>query len=200
MSTEVRTPDVTGVLWRLLLFSVALLQAWHHVLFISLSLPCSSRRALWHRPWLWRLRSRPLWLWPPRPRPSLPPSQYSLSRQASPRPPELLSCPRSVPSAPFLLHHHHSYSNLKGASSVTAARRLAVSHIQPRNPSLTTSHSWSRTKRLTHAHACSHSCIHTSTYQSKDIQPHRPIMCSCECRFRNVKVYICSHRQTGSHT
>lgn len=88
-----------------LLFSVALLGARRHVLFISLSLPCSSRRALWHRSWLWRLRSRPPWFCLPRPQPSLPPSQCSLHSRQSPRPLELLSHPRSVSSATLPSSH-----------------------------------------------------------------------------------------------
>lgn len=110
-----------------LLFSVALLLAKRHVLFISLSLLCFSRRAPWRQPWQWRLHSRPQWLWPPRGPPSLPPSQCSRHRQASQRPPELQSCPRFVPSTDPPLSLRHLPQPPKGS----AAMRLAVSKVQP---------------------------------------------------------------------
>lgn len=101
-----------------------------------------------------------------------------------PGPFSLSPCPPSPPP-------HHPHSSLKGAGTVTAASRLAVSQAQPRTHSLTASHSWPRTKSLTHAHTRSHSYIHTRPYQPKDIQTHtyrhRPAMHTCVYTFRDMK-------------
>lgn len=103
----------------------------------------------------------------------------SLCRPATPPPP--------TPSSPQRPH-----SSLKGAGTVTAASRLAVSQAQPRTHSLTASHSWPCTKSLTHAHTRSHSYIHTSACQPKDIQTqtlrHRPTM--------STYIYIYTHSVT----
>ena len=88
---------------------------------------------------------------------------------------------------------YHPHSTLKGAGTVTAASRLAVSQAQPRTHSLIASHSWPRTKSLTHAHTRSHSYIHTSPYQPKDIQTHtyrhRPAVHTCVYTFRDRKTH-----------
>lgn len=78
----------------------------------------------------------------------------------------------SLPPCPHNHHHHRHrpHSTLKGAGTVTAASRLAVSQAQPRTHSLAASHSWPCTESLTHAHTRLHSYIHTSAYQPKDIQ------------------------------
>lgn len=157
-----------------LLFSVALLQARRHVLFISLSLPCSSRRALWHRPWLWRLHSRPPWLWPPRPLPRLPPSQCSRRSRALLRPPELLSCPRFVSLQTSNLPSYSQALRPQGCRhchchSCQQAGFVISSCPDPR-PQRLTRLKVSSIGSLTHAHTRSRSYIHTSAYPPKDMQ------------------------------
>ena len=82
------------------------------------------------------------------------------------------SGPRSFCRVPGLFSPllHCPHSTPKGAGTVIAASRLALSQAQPWTHSLTASHSWPWTKSLTHAHTRLHSYTHTSAYQPKDIQ------------------------------
>lgn len=124
-----------------------------------------------------------------------------------PGPFSLPPCPPPSPQRP--------HSTLKGAGTVTAASRLTVSQAQPWTHCLTASHSWPCTKSLTHAHTHSHSYIHTSARQPKDIQTqilrHRPTMNTyciyCIYTFRDLQMqpYLQAHihiihTETQNHT
>lgn len=171
MSTQVRTPDVTGALWRLPLFlrGLAVSKASHPVyLFISSLLfqkgPLAPAVAVM-APQQTPVVMAPQGLSQAPSQPVQPPQSGIATASGAPVVSQVCFCAHYTPCP---LH-----STLKGAGTVTSARRPAVSWLSSGPTAL---HSWTCFESLTHAHTSA--VIHSHS----------------ECVFDSPRTYRHRHR------
>lgn len=199
MSTQVRTPDATGALWRLppVLCGLAVSKASHPVyLFISSLLlqkgPLAPAVAVM-APQQTPVVMAPQGLSQAPSQPVQPPQSGIATASGAP----------VVSQVRFCAHYTHRplHSTLNGAGTVTSARRLAVSWLRPGHTAL---HSWTCIESVTHAHTSavihSHKCLtahgHKHRHKGVDlpwIQGQASFMAHIHTSFRDLMSrHICS--------
>lgn len=172
MSTEVRTPDVTGALWCLppVLCGLAASEASRPV-YLSVSSLLFQKGPVAPAVAVTAPQQTPVVMAPQAlaqapSQPVQPPQSGIAAAPGGPVVSQVRFPVTPSPRAPCTAHTPPS--RVQALSQLPAG--WLCHELSPRTYSLAALHSWTRIESLTHAHTCSRPCIHTSAYQPKDMQ------------------------------